>query len=130
MNNNIAERGIADILKDTVSNIQDLVRSEILLARIEIKEELNKAKAAGVMFGLAAGFTFFGFGFCLVCAVYALALVLPAWAAALIVGVSTLVIGGILFSVARARWSTVKIPEKTRFTVKEDIAWMRNQSKS
>jgi uncharacterized membrane protein YqjE len=126
----VVERGIADILKDTVSNIQDIIRSEIQLGKIEIKEELSKAKAAGVMFGAAASLAFFGLGFCLLCIVYALALVLPAWAAAMIVGVAALLIGGILFSVGRARWGKVKIPEKTVFTVKEDIAWMRSQSKS
>src|SRR2546426_11573044 len=119
----MVERGIADILKDTVSNVQDIIRSEILLAKIEIKEELSKAKAAGVMFGAAAGLAFFGIGFCLLCIVYVLSLVVPAWVAALIVGVALLLIGGILFSVARARWGKIKMPEKAMFTVKEDVAW-------
>jgi uncharacterized membrane protein YqjE len=124
----VVERGITDILKDTVSNIQDIIRSEILLGKIEIKEEVSKAKTAGVMFGAAVGLVFFGIGFCLLGVVYALTLVLPAWAAALIVGVASLLVGGILFAVGRARWGKVKMPEKTMFTVKEDIAWMRSKS--
>lgn len=126
----MVERGITDILKDTVSNIQDIIRSEILLAKIEVREELVKAKAAGVMFGAGAIFAFFGIGFCLLCIVYALSLVLPAWAAALIVGVVALCLGAALFGAGRARWAKVKMPEKTMFTVKEDIEWMRSQSRS
>ena len=126
----VQERGISDVLKDTVSNIQDIIRSEILLAKIEIKEELVKVKAAGALFAAAALLGFFGIGFCLLCAVYALALVLPAWAAALIVGVVSLLLAGTFVAVARSRWAKVKLPEKTMFTVKEDIAWMRSHSKS
>jgi len=126
----VQERGIADILKETVGNIQDIIRSEILLAKIEIKEEGLKAKAAGTMFGAAAVFGFFGIGFCLLCAVYALALVMPAWLAALIVGVVVLLFAGVLFGVARSRWAKVEMPKKTMFTTKEDLEWMRSQSKS
>lgn len=124
------ERTFADILKDAVSNIQDIIRSEVRLAKIETKEELSKASAAAVMFGAAAVMGLFGFGFCLLCAVYALALVMTAWAAALVVGVGLLVIGGILLSVGVGRWKKVKMPQKTMFTVKEDVEWMRSQSKS
>jgi len=124
------ERTFADILKDAVSNIQDIIRSEVRLAKIETKEELSKASAAGVMFAAAVVVGLFGFGFCLLCAVYALALVMPAWAAALVVGACLLVIGGILLSVGVGRWKKVKMPQKTMFTVKEDVEWMRSQSKS
>ena len=126
----VQERGITDILKDAINNVHDIVRSEVLLAKIEVKEEAVKAKAAGVMFGAAALFGFLGIAFCMLCAVYALTLVVPAWAAALIVGGVSLVFGGILFLIARARWEKVKMPQKTMFTVKEDLAWMRNPSKS
>ncbi len=124
------ERGIADILKDAVSNIQDIIRSEVQLAKVETKDEVRKAGAAGVMFGGAAVTALFGLGFCLLCVMFAIALALPLWAAALIVGVFLLLVAGALFSVGRERWKKVKMPEKTVFTVKEDVEWMRNQSKS
>src|SRR5579884_4181695 len=109
----VQERGIADILKDTVGNIQSLIRSEILLAKIELKEEGVKAKAAATMFGAAAIFGLFGLGFCLLCAVYALALVMPSWLAALIVGVALMLFAGMLFLVARSRWAKIEMPKKT-----------------
>lgn len=124
------ERTISEVLKDTVSNVQDIIRSEVQLAKIETKEEVRKATAAGIMFGAAGVICLFGIGFCLLCVVYALTLVLPAWAAALIVGVGLLLIGAVLLSVGRERWKKIKAPEKTIFTVKEDIEWIRNQSRS
>ncbi len=126
----MSDRSITDIVKDTLGNLQEIVRSEIQLARIETKEEVRKASSAGIMFGAAAVLALFGFGFCLLCAVYALALVVAAWAAALIVGGALLLLGAVLFSAGRERWKKVKMPEKTMFTVKEDLAWMRNQSRS
>lgn len=124
------ERSVAEILKDAASNVQDIIRSEVQLARIEVKQELRKAGSAGAMFGAAAAIGFFGFGFCCLCVVYAIALVLPAWAAALIVGVALSIVAGALLSAGRERWKKVKMPEKTMFTVKEDIEWMRSQNKS
>lgn len=124
------ERGISQILKDTVSNVQDIIRSEVQLAKVETKEELRKAGSAGVMFGAAAAVAFYGLGFCLLCVVYALSLALPSWAAALIVGVALLIAGAIALSVGRARWKQVNGPKKTMFTVKEDVAWIRSQNKS
>jgi len=49
------------------------------------------------MFGASAVLALFGYGFGLLCVVYALALVVPAWAAALIVGVDSLLVGAALF---------------------------------
>lgn len=125
----VPERSIGDIVKDTLTNIQDIIRSEVQLAKIEIKEEAAKASAAGIMFGVAAVTGLLGFAFCCLCVVYALTLVLPAWAAALIVGVGLFIIAGIAFAIGRERWKKVKMPEKTIFTVKEDVAWMHSPNK-
>jgi len=124
------ERSIADIVKDTLSNVQDIIRSEVQLAKIEIKEEASKASAAGVMFAAAAVTGLLGLAFCCLCVVYALTLVMPAWAAALIVGVGLFIIAGIALSIGRERWKKVKMPEKTIFTVKEDVAWTHSPNKS
>lgn len=126
----VQERGIGDILKDAIANIQEIIRSEIQLAKIELKEESVKVKSAAVMFAAAAIFGVLGLAFCMLCAVYAIALVLPAWAAALIVGVGALMLAGIMATAGRTRWSRVEMPKKTMFTVKEDLSWMQPHSKS
>ncbi len=123
-------RTVADILKQTVTNVQEIIRSEVLLAKVELKEEARKVTAASAAFGAALTMAFFGIGFCLLSAIYALSLVLPAWAAALIVGMVLLIFAGGALVMARERWKKLKMPAKTMFTVKEDVEWMRNQLKS
>ena len=59
------DRSVGEILKDTVSNVQDIIRSEVQLAKVETKEELRKAGGAGMMFGVAAVFGLYAVGFCL-----------------------------------------------------------------
>lgn len=124
------DRSFSDIVKDTLANVQDIIRSEVQLAKIEVKQEARKAAVAGAMFGIAGAFGLLGLAFCALCVVYAIALALPYWAAALIVGVGLFIIAGIALSVGLQRWKQVKAPEKTIFTVKEDVEWMRSQSKS
>ena len=124
------ERTIADVVKDATSNIQDLIRSEVQLARIELKEEFTKAKASGALFGIGAALGLFGTGFCLLAIMYALGLVLPAWAAAVVVGVVLMMGAGIAIVSARGVLKKLKPPSKTIFTVREDLEWIRNQSRS
>ena len=124
------QRTIADVVKDATSNIQDLIRSEVQLARIELKEEFTKVKASGTLFGIGAVLGLFGTGFCLLAIMYALGLVLPAWAAAVIVGGVLLIGAGVTFASARGVLKKLKPPSKTMFTVKEDLKWIQNQSKS
>jgi uncharacterized membrane protein YqjE len=122
-------RTLADIFKETLTNVQEIIRSEVQLAKVELKEEVTKAKAAGVMFGAGAALGFFGLGFCLLAIVYALTLIMPAWAAALITGVVLLIVAGGALMAGRASLKKIRMPKKTMFTVKEDVEWMRNQNK-
>jgi hypothetical protein len=49
------QRSIAQIVQDTMHDVQDLVRSEIRLAKAEMEEKTRKAAKAGML--LAAGVT-------------------------------------------------------------------------
>ena len=44
-------RSIPEILQDVFSNIQDIVRAEVRLAKAELGEELNRARAGGLLIG-------------------------------------------------------------------------------
>lgn len=123
-------RTLADVFKETLANVQDIIRSEVQLAKVELKEEVVKVKAAGIMLGVGAALGLFGLGFCLLAIVYGLMLVLPAWAAALITGVVLLVASGGALMAARAGFKKLRMPKKTMFTVKEDLEWMRTPKSS
>jgi hypothetical protein len=45
-------RSISAVLSDIVGNIQHIVRSEMQLAKTEIKEELAKSRSAGILLGV------------------------------------------------------------------------------
>jgi hypothetical protein len=63
-------------------------------------------------------------------AVLGLAMVVPAWASALIVGAVLVMLTVVLFLVGRARMRAVGslAPTETIQTVREDVAWMRRET--
>lgn len=73
------ERPISEVVKDIMASAQEVIRSEMRLAKIELREEARKAwSAAGMLIG--AGFLgLFGAGFLLAAIASAIALALPMW---------------------------------------------------
>jgi len=109
------ERPFSDIVSDIVGHAQEIVRSEVRLAKIEMKQEAAKAARASTMLVAGAVLGLFALGFFLWTAVYALALAMPFWAAALIVAVAVAIVAGAL---ASAGWKRIRQvnpqPEKAK----------------
>jgi hypothetical protein len=104
-----------------------LVRSEVELAKAELAE---KGKNAGIGIGLfsAAGMLgFFGAAVAITTVILALALVLPAWAAALIVAVLLFVGAGIaaLTGKKKVQEATPPKPERAMDGVPKDVATLK-----
>ena len=118
----IRERSLADVLHDIVANIQDIVRSELRLASVEIRQELAKAASAGKVAAAGGVLALFAFALLLLAAVYALALVMPPWLAALTVGIVLAIAGSILISAGSKRLKLIHLkPEKTVASIRETI---------
>ncbi len=125
------DRPFSEIVNDIVGHAQEIVRSEIRLAKAEVREEASEALQAGILLGVGAFVALFGVGFLLWCATYALGLVVPMWAATLIVGAVLAIAGGIALSMGLARFRHVQpVPDKTIREVKEDARWLKQQTKS
>jgi uncharacterized membrane protein YqjE len=121
-------RTMSEVLQDIVANIQEIVRSEFRLAKVEIHEETTKAVRSSIPLVMGILLLLYALGFILLAVVHALSLVVDAWLAALIVGFGVLVISMILVSVGRKRFKQVKVvPEKTVVTVKENVQWAKHQ---
>lgn len=121
-------RSMGEVLQDIVANIQEIFRSEFRLAKAEIQEEAHKIARSSIPMGIGILLALYALGFLLLAAVHGLATVLDAWLAALIVGVTVLVISLILISAGRKRLKQVKVvPEKTIGTVKENFQWAKSQ---
>jgi uncharacterized membrane protein YqjE len=123
------DRSISDVLQDIFGNVQDIVRSEVRLAQAEIKTEAGKTIRAAKSLIAGAVLALYAGGLLLIALVYALAMVLQPWLAALIVGAFVAVIAAALISVGQGRLRAVKKPEKTIQTMKEDVQWLKNQTR-
>ena len=96
-----SDRSFAEVIQDIVHNIQDILRSEIRLAKTEMGQELVKAKAVGTLLGGGAVAALFAAFFLLLAAVYALTRVMPDWAAALVVAAILGIVAVITLSAGR-----------------------------
>jgi len=119
-----------EIFQDIIHNIQDIVRSEVRLAKIEIREEAAKAKAAALMIAAGALTATLAFSFLMLTVVYALSLILPIWAAALIVAVTLAIVAAGTLSEGLKRFKTIHpTPERTVESLKENAQWVKQQTK-
>jgi uncharacterized membrane protein YqjE len=121
-------RSMGEVLRDIVGNIQDIFRSEFLLAKAEIQEETAKAVRTGIPLVIGGLLSLYALGFILLAIVHGLSTVMETWLAALIVGVGVLVVSMALIAAGRKRLKQVKVvPEKTIETVKENVQWAKSQ---
>jgi uncharacterized membrane protein YqjE len=121
------EASTGQLLSRLSEQLSTLVRDEAQLAVVEVKA---KAKAAGLGVGVLAGaglFGFLGLSALVACAIIALALVWPAWLAALAVGAALLVFAGGLgtFALLKLRKGVPPVPQETVANVKDDAAIIR-----
>jgi len=124
------ERSLADVLHDILTNVRDIIRSEVRLARAEMGDQFNKARgamvllASGAVSGMAAG------ALLLTACVLALSQIVPAWLAAVIVGVVCGIAAAALIAAGRSKMQKVNPrPQRTIDSVRENVAWVKGQSR-
>lgn len=123
-------RSASEVLQDILTNVEEIVRSEMRLARTEIKEEAAKAGQAGAALGAAALLGFFGLALCIVLCIVVLIQVISLWAATLLMAGLCLIGAGILFAIGHARLKQVHAaPPKTVHSLKEDATWLKTQTR-
>jgi hypothetical protein len=116
-------RSLFQLIGDLPGYLADLIRSEIELLKTELVE---KAKYFGVGAGLVAAgavIALYAFGVLLAAAVLGIATALPAWLAALIVGVVLLIITTVLvlIGVRQLKRAAPPVPTETIDNVKKDV---------
>lgn len=120
-------RGLFKLISDIPGLIRELIEAEIESLKAEI---VGKLKAAGIGAGFlvtAGAFAFFAVLVLTAAGVLALALVVPAWAAALIVGGALLLLAGIAaaIGVAQLKHGVPPTPTQTIESMKEDVRVVR-----
>jgi len=123
-------RPISGIFQEIVSHLTEIVRSEIRLARTEIRQDVAQVSKASIFLVVSAVFSICGLGFILLSAVYALEKSMPAWTAALIVGIGAGLIAGICLWVGRNKMRLISLtPGKTIQSLQENVTWLKKQTK-
>ena len=121
---------ISELLRSLIADVTLIARREVELATIELKIKASEIGGAVALLGAGAVVGFLALGTLVAAVVLALAIVLPAWAAASIVGVLLLAGAAVLGFAGRARLRTAGplAPTQTIGMVQEDIAWMRSET--
>jgi len=122
------ERSPGDIVQDMLRDMSEIMRGEIRLARAEMLEKAQKGGKAGGLFGAAAVGGLLAAMALVTCCIAALAIVMPLWLAALIMGVLLALAACGAFLAGRKRFRSINpVPERTVATVKENLQWAKHR---
>jgi uncharacterized membrane protein YqjE len=113
------------------SQISELVRGELALAKAELAQKGKRAGIGAGLAGTAGVLALYGVGALITTVIAALALVLPVWAAALIVAIVIFIIAGVLGLLGKnqIQRATPPVPEITVESVKRDVATVSERIK-
>jgi hypothetical protein len=117
------DRSAADLIKQVSEQTSKLVRQEIALARLEIRDKVKHLGLGAGLFGAAAFCALFGAGTLIAALVLVLATAMPDWIAALVVAVVLLGGAGImaLSGKRQIEQATPPAPEQAVENVQADI---------
>lgn len=119
------------LVHDLSEQTSQLVRSEVALAKAELAQKGKEAGLGIGLFSVAGLLAFFGAAVLITTVILALTLALPAWAAALIVGVVLLAAAGAaaLMGKNKVAEASPPKPERAMEGVREDIATIKGEHK-
>jgi hypothetical protein len=124
-------RSLGEIVGDISKDLSDLVRQEMDLARTELKQELTKTGKGAGMFGGAGVAGLLMLIFVSLALAYLLDNWMPRELAMLIVGLLWAAVAAVLAKRGRdnLKEANPELPTTQR-TVKEDVQWAKEQTKS
>lgn len=119
-----SQQSTAELVKTASEQISRLVRDELKLAQAELAQKGKHAGIGAGLFGAGGLIALYGVAALITAVVLLLAYVMPAWLAAVIVGVVLLGVAVLLALVGKKQVSqaTPAMPEDTVRNVKADVA--------
>jgi uncharacterized membrane protein YqjE len=126
------DESTAELVKDLLRDVSELVHQEIELARVEMTEKGKKAGLGLGLFGGSAAFGLVTLGGSMAIIIILLDRVMPLWLAALITTVVYGVVAAVLALRGRGelKQAGTPIPGQTRDSIKEDIQWAKTRAQS
>ncbi|MBJ6646747.1 phage holin family protein [Streptomyces griseoincarnatus] len=124
------EHSVGELVGQATEQISRLARQEVALAKEELAEKGRRAGVGGGMLGAAGAFGYAGLLALAATGIAALDLVLPLWAAALIITGVLFAIAGVLALTGRGqlRRATPPKPERTLGSVKADVEEIKERA--
>jgi uncharacterized membrane protein YqjE len=126
------ERPTSELLKELSDQLTTLVRQEIELAKVELREKGKRAGIGAGMFGGAGVVGLYAVGALTATIILVLATLMATWLAALIVTVVYAAIAGVLALRGKSQvdQATPPVPEQAVDTTKEDVRWVKRRAQS
>jgi hypothetical protein len=121
------DESLGELIAATTRDLSALMRTEVELAKTELKEEAAQAGRAGAMVGAGGLVGYLALLLVLLAAAWGIAEVLAPWAGLLIVGVVTGIVAAILITTGRKKLATVQVAPNTVETLQEDVQWAKQQ---
>jgi uncharacterized membrane protein YqjE len=130
--NDLRERPIGELMRELANETTTLVRQELELAKAEVREKGRKAGPGFGMVGAAGAVGLLALGALTAFVILALDGALATGAAALIVAAVYGAIAAVLYFQGREKVKEAgpPVPQKTVETVKEDVEWAKNPTRS
>jgi uncharacterized membrane protein YqjE len=124
------ERPVSAVVSDIVGNVQEIVRSEVRLAKAQIKNEAAEAARSATRLAYGIVLALYAIALLLLAGVCFLAQLMPAWIASLVVCliVSSIAVP-VVVSGRRRRSYLRSSPAGSINVTKENLLWMNAQTK-
>lgn len=118
-----AEPSTGELLANLTNQLTRLVRNEVSLAQYELRAKLEGSSPGVKMLGTGAVLGLLGGGAVVACLVLLLAMVVPAWLSALVIGLALLILALIFVSAGRSRLRKVGplVPTEALASLQTDV---------
>jgi predicted phage tail protein len=121
-----ADESLPELTRRLADDFKLLARQEAELAKRELTEKLSQAARQAVQLALGAGALLFGLLVLLAAGVLALATIMPAWAAALLIGGALSLLGIVLVLSGKTKLSRIDLkPQQAVESVRQDVAALK-----
>jgi membrane protein len=117
------DASLGQLTGDLSQQVSRLVRDEIRLAQVEMKDKGKRFGRGAGLIGAGGVIALFGVGCLVAAAVLGLDLVWPAWLSAIVIGAVLLIVAAVVGSTGRSqmRRGTPPMPREAMESTKEDI---------
>jgi uncharacterized membrane protein YqjE len=126
----LSDESVAELVKRAASQTAELVRKEIQLGQVELKDKGRRAGKGVGLLGAAGLVAFYGGGAVIAAAVLGLAEAVEPWLSALIIGIVLLGIAAVIGLIGRKTTADAlpPKPEQTMASVHDDLQHLKEQT--